>query len=380
MITVLLLFGLQALFSKKPASPKAQAKKSVPAAPAVPVSKPVEPADPFAPEKMVATGDRIIFGTSRPKFEPNRGVQVGRGQCPACHVLIEEQRPNRFPRLIGVVPRAAERVKEESYQKSVKKFAEAGEPETGIKPHARTAGEYIIESIYCPSCYVIPGFVSIGETPEGVSPMPVINRPEVGLTDYEMASIVAYLQATDAGGDLSKVTAKQDWENYFGKKLTYSESHEEKPATVAPQELARIGLTQETPEQIIHKMGCYLCHKIPTIAIAQTGTIGPVLALKTTAPKRLASPEYQRAVKEGKARAKTPKEYVVESILNPSAFIAPGFDDAMPQDFKTKLTLGAAEHLAEFLVTLDEQAVGDPSQKGTAPSPAPTGKPAKFRE
>jgi cytochrome c2 len=369
-MTVLLLFGLRAWIGNRAASPKAQGKSAPAAASGVPASKPAAPADPFAPEKMVETGDRVIFGSSRPKLDPNRGVQIGRGQCPACHTLLEEQPTNRFPRLLGVVARAGERVKEESYQKAMKKYAEAGEPETGIKPHAQTAGEYIIESIYCPSCYVIPGFVSIGETPADVSPMPVINRPEVGLTDYEMASIVAYLQATDAGGDLSKVTAKEDWERYFGKKLTADDFHGEQAAV---QDLSRIGLTQETPEQIIQKMGCYLCHKVPTVASAQTGTIGPILTLKTTAPKRLASAEYQQALKEGKARAKTPKEYAMESILTPGVYIAPGFDDSMPKEFKARMTLGAIERLAEFLVTLDEES-------GKKPAPADANGPQKPHE
>jgi cytochrome c2 len=301
-------------------------------------------------------------------------VQVGKGQCPACHVLIEEQRPNRFPRLVGVMARAGERIHEERYKKFAKRY-EAGEPSTGIKPHAKTAGEYLIESIYCPSCYVVEG-INIGETEEMVSPMPVINGAGFGVNDYEMVAIVSYLQAADAKGDLSKVTARQDWENYFGKKLTVGTGGMEQASAASPQDLSRVGLAQEKPEEIIQKMGCYLCHTIPTVAIAQTGKIGPLLALKTIAAQRIASPEYQRAVKEGKARAKTPKDYVIESILYPSVFITPGFDDAMPKDFKQKMTLGATERLAEFLITLEEE---PPKKEGSPSSPAEAKRPPKSK-
>ncbi len=370
-LLILFLLGWQAEKRKEAKSP---AKKPAPAAaPAVPASKPAPPADPLSPEALIAVGEQVIFGPSRPKFDPKRGVQTGRGQCPACHVLLEEQQPNRFPRLMGVVARAGQRIQEDRYKMFAKKH-EAGEPNTGIKPHAKTAGEYLIESIYCPNCYVVDQ-EGVLENERMVSPMPIINRTGVGLSDYEMVAIVAYLQSVEAQGDLSKVTAKQEWENYFGKKLTAGDVPQEKAAE--SQDVSRIGLTQEPTEELIKKMGCYLCHKIPTVAFAQTGMVGPMLSLKTTAEKRIASPEYQRALKEGKARATTPKEYAMESILNPSAFIAPGFDDAMPKDFKTRMTFGAVEQLAEFLITLEEEA----GKGQTAPSaPAVTGKPPKFRE
>jgi hypothetical protein len=337
--------------------PREVQKKPAPSAvPSASISKRTENPDPLSPERLADLGERVLFGNNNPQFDENQGLPVGRGQCPACHVILEGQRPNRFPRLIGVMARAAERIKEERYRVFAQRHAEAGEPKTGIRPHAKTAGEYLIESIYCPSCYVVEG-LGVQETADTVSMMPIIPRPEIGLSDYEMVAVVAYLQATEAQGDPSKVTAKEDWENYFGKKLMLPEGADKKPLSVAaPQDLSKVGLSKETPEEIIEKVACYVCHKIPGVPIAQVGTIGPLLTLKTTAAKRIQSPEYQRALQEGRARATTPKEYVIESILNPSGFIVPGFDDAMPKNFKEKLTFGAVEKLAEFLLTLDEEA------------------------
>ena len=337
--------------------PKLGVKKPAPSGAApVPISKKIENADPFSPEKLVNVGEWVIFGGHAPKFEPNQDLPVGRGQCPACHVILEGQRPTRFPRLIGVMARAGERVKEERYKMFAQKYAEAGEPKTGIRPHARTAGEYLIESIYCPSCYVVEGFGLQG-TEDTISVMPVINRPEVGLSDYEMVAIVAYVQAAEAQGDLSKVTAKQDWESYFGRKLTADDVRETKaPSAPSVPDLSKVALVQETPEEIIEKMACYACHKIPGVSIAQVGKIGPVLALKTTAAQRIQSPAYQKALSEGKVRATTPKEYVIESILNPDGFIVPGYENTMPKNFKERLTFAAVDKLADFLLTREEEA------------------------
>lgn len=374
-ITILLVLGFRAWTDKRP---KSNVIKTAPSgAPSLPVSKPVLPADPFSPERLIAVGESVIFGTNAPRFDPNQGVPVGRGQCPACHVLLEGQQPNRFPRLIGVMARAGERIHEERYKMFARRYAERGEPTTGIRPHAQTAGEYLIESIYCPSCYVVQG-LGVQGTEDVVSLMPVIHSPEAVPSDYEMVAIVSYLQAAEAQGDFSKVTARRDWENYFGRKLTVSEAPEEKPSpSASPEELSNISLSRETPEKIIEKMSCHMCHKIPTVSIAQVGLIGPVLTLKTTAAQRIRSPEYQRALKEGKVRATTPKEYVVESILNPGAFIVPGFDDAMPKNFKKRLTVGAVERLAEFLLTLDEEKA---SEQGSHPSPTGAENAAKTRD
>ena len=356
--------------------PKGFKKSILPDAPAATVSR-TEKADPFSPERLVQVGERVIFGGHPPKLNPNQDAPIGRGQCPACHMILENQRGTRFPKLTGVMARASERVKEERYKMMVQKYAESGEPKTGIRPHARTAGEYLIESIYCPSCYVVEGFGLLG-TDDAISVMPVINRPEVGLSDYEMVAIIAYVESVEANGDLSKITAKQDWENYFGRKLTAADVRETTWTSPAPPpDLSKVGLAQETPQELIEKLACYVCHKIPTVPIAQVGRIGPVLTLKTTAVKRIQSPEYQQALREGRVRATTPKEYVIESILNPGGFIVPGFDDAMPKHFKERLTYAALDRLADFLLSLDEEAA-----KENPPSspPAEAGKPLKAKD
>jgi cytochrome c2 len=121
-----------------------------------------------------------------------------------------------------------------------------------------------------------------------------------------------------------------------------------------------VASADDTPEEMLIKMGCGACHQIPTTAL-KFGRIGPVLVGKTTASVRLASPEYQAQKKTGKAHASTPKEYLIEAIVEPSAFVVPGFEmksnpqiSMMPKDYGNKFTYEAFDTLVDFLLSIDE--------------------------
>ena len=244
------------------------------------------------------------------------------------------------------------------------KFSEAGEPSAKIRPHAKTGGEYLIESLYCPSCYVVEGFGKEGSNDEE-SKMPIINKMPMALSDYQMVAVAAYLQAKDKPGDYSKVTAKEDWERYFKKELP--PPPEEASFSLPEEKAAKTALIDDTPEEIIEKMSCFVCHKIPTVPVATIGVIGPLLTLKTNAALRLKSPEYLLAIEEGRAHATTPKEYVKESILHPGAFVLPEYPDRMPRDYEKRFTMGGLEKLVDFLLTLDESMVNESDSEEADP-------------
>lgn len=269
---------------------------------------------------------------------------------------MNEQKADRCPNLIGSAVRSQERPKEDRYRKFAEMYAEKGDPNTGIKPHAATGGEYLVESLYCPNCYVPPGFGRFGGSPPQSS-MPVIGNSPVTLTDFEMVAVVAYLQVADTLGDYSQVTAKEDWERYFNRKLSVPERYAayEVPPDSAVLDPVVIS-SGDTAEQIIRKIGCGACHTIPGVT-GSVGYHGPRLTLKSSAPVRLISAEYQKAVREGSAHATTPREYVMESIVDPGAFIVPGFSDTMLKDFRRKLAPEALEKVVDFLLTLE----GDPA-------------------
>jgi len=115
------------------------------------------------PESVKTVDDLIALG---------KKVFNGKGSCTLCH-----NSRGRAPLLDEVALRAAARIKETDYSGK-----------------ARSAEEYIIESMREPSAYVVNGF----GVPDGgggvVSPMPVVTGPEIGLTETEVRAVAAYLE------------------------------------------------------------------------------------------------------------------------------------------------------------------------------------------
>jgi len=131
------------------------------------------------------------------------------------------------------------------------------------------------------------------------------------------------------------------------------------PPAPEPPGVGPFAVEGETPRNMVIKMGCGVCHQIPGIQEARSGNVGPLLIGGVTAEKRLASEAYQVARQANRARATTPREYLIESILAPHAFVVPGFElttrneSPMPDHYSRVFTMGAVERLADFLVTLD---------------------------
>jgi hypothetical protein len=130
-----------------------------------------------------------------------------------------------------------------------------------------------------------------------------------------------------------------------------------------PIPVEKLALPIDSPKMIIQKMGCFVCHKIPGISQSRQSNYGPLLILGTTAHQWITSADYQARVKAGKAKATTPREYIIESILNPDAFIVPGYSDKSDPEkslmyhyYAERFTQNGLEKLADYLLTLDAQA------------------------
>lgn len=96
------------------------------------------------------------------------------------------------------------------------------------------------------------------------------------------------------------------------------------------------------------KAGCPVCHTIPGIPGAD-GRVGPKLVLGTTGRDRLADPRYR-------GEARTVREYVIESVLNPGIYVVGGYpDQAMPRWYGQKLSATALERIAGYLGQLKEK-------------------------
>ena len=123
------------------------------------------------------------------------------------------------------------------------------------------------------------------------------------------------------------------------------------PPATSPGRSPAIGLSpeniplvtgEESVSEIITRVGCAVCHTIPGIAGAN-GQVGPVLVLGTTGTQRLADPSYH-------GTARTVQEYIVESVVDPAAFVVPGYPDrTMPAWYGTKLSALALQKIAEYL-------------------------------
>jgi hypothetical protein len=317
---------------------------------------PVEPAgggvkaEDMSPQELADKGEMLIFG------EMGTLHGQGKGQCPLCHGFKAGDVSERAPNLAGIPARSSERIKDPRYLKpdfeQNEAFSGSGRATTGI--------EYIAESHACPNCFVVAGFGEKGSN-DRRSPMPAVHKPPIQLSIDEMIAIDTWM-FTREGEEAPAVADLRAAYEKFIPAADRPEPAQEAAAPAGGGPALNIVLGTDKPEDMLAKMGCGACHIVPTTA-QKFGAIGPVLIEKTNATKRIASAEYKARVRAGKAHATTPKEYVIESIMNPSAYVVPAFKNPgapdvsmMPADFNKKFTYEAVEKLADFLLSIDESA------------------------
>ena len=295
-------------------------------------------------EEYAEMGRIIIFGAKQVAGQK----AIGKGQCPLCHTFAAGDNIGRCPNLFGIDERGATRVKEDKYMNEPVKVGEV-EPASGIVKGApdqipdeyRREGagghdsmnseDYIRESMMCPTCYVVKGFGGPGDKK---SPMPVISKPPVSLSPIEVNAVIAWLQSRETPGDYSRITVPLP---------------SDQPVEEASAEEAPIFVTGAEPiDQMINTLGCPLCHTIPGIEGA-VGELGPKLHEKTNALQRIKDPRY-------KGKATSTKEYVRESILDPSAFLVFNEtagelypDGLMPTSFKNQVSVEALDKIVDFI-------------------------------
>ena len=104
---------------------------------------------------------------------------------------------------------------------------------------------------------------------------------------------------------------------------------------------------EESIQEQFTRAGCPVCHTIPGIAGAN-GQVGPPLLLGTTGPVRLADSQYA-------GRAKTVREYIVESIVSPQDYVVPGYPErTMPPWYGSNLSAAALDQMAAYLERITE--------------------------
>jgi len=113
------------------------------------------------------------------------------------------------------------------------------------------------------------------------------------------------------------------------------------PAPVSPQ--AATNRPAKEGLQLYREQGCGNCHQLD--AAGAQGMVGPTHnGIATTAEERLQAPDYTGA-------ATTPAEYIRESIVNPPAYLVPGYDSPRQKMVAfTNLSETEVEALVQFLL------------------------------
>ncbi|HEY3291039.1 MAG TPA: c-type cytochrome [Anaerolineae bacterium] len=127
-----------------------------------------------------------------------------------------------------------------------------------------------------------------------------------------------------------------------------------KPGAAFVAKATAIPLTpeQEAGKAVFMKNGCNACHAIKGVA---QGTIGPNLStIGTDAATIITAADY----KASKGKATTAEEFLIESIVDPGAYIAPKcpqgacLANVMPANFKTTIPDADLKSLVAYLLSL----------------------------
>jgi cytochrome c2 len=286
-------------------------------------------------QALADEGEKIIFGGIGKNKEQGA---VGKGQCPLCHAFHAGMLGERAPNLQGLPERASkERLEDPKYSKGKPAGRDYAQKEAF--PGAGTAEngqEYIAESHACPSCYVVVGY-GVKGTNDKESPMPAIHKPPISLSLPELAAVDTWLYLREGRDAPTYEEIIKSYEKFIPEADRPKQQEEAAGAATA---LMADGTEQV--DQIFQKAQCVACHTIPGIPGA-IGTIGPKLEEGTNAPLRLKDKDY-------KGTAKTTPDYIMESIVSPSAYVVKPFpDNTMPKIFGQKLSAGAIKKIVDYL-------------------------------
>lgn len=257
-----------------------------------PMTLPQQRSEPPPLEEKVGalTMDKFI-DMGKEIFEGKRG---GFGGCILCH----DPKLKRAPELVNMPITSEERLKDTRY-----------------KGKAKSGEEYLRESMVEPSAFVVAGY-GVPGTNDTQSPMLEMTKY---LKPWEINASIAYLQSRD-GGEVS-VQPPTGEEGGGGKEDSAGD-------VAAPPPPAR------TPQEFFQKYGCGACHK------HEKGGIAGVLAPDLTHIGGIA----------GKRKpGMNAKDYLRESILNPTVFVVPGMLPIMPPGLGDKVTASELEMVVAFL-------------------------------
>jgi mono/diheme cytochrome c family protein len=134
-----------------------------------------------------------------------------------------------------------------------------------------------------------------------------------------------------------------NWESTAGQVITATQ---ETTGPAAGTDIT-VALPQGDPakgEKLATQHGCVACHVTAPVGPAWMAS-GDQPGIGTRATTRFTEPGYT-------GHATSSEQYLFESIVNPSAFIVPNFQDQMPKNFGEILSLQDVADLIAYLMTL----------------------------
>lgn len=262
-------------------------------------------------QRLVDLGETIIFGgIGRSRV---RGA-IGKGQCPLCHLFEPGEPSERAPSLWGITSR----------QRS-----------------SSSPLVYLAESHVCPNCYVVGGF-DVRGTDGKESPMPVITKPPISLSLDELVQVDTWIYFNDGEALPDPEEIKAAYRSTLSEKEWQALTRPEPSNTLPAIEIG----VNDPPDEMFKKAFCTACHEIPGVW-GPSATIGPRLAMKTLAPLRRRDPNYH-------GQAKSDRDYIRESILNPNTYAAlPSIHSPMPETYSLLLSWDTVERMVDYLSSIE---------------------------
>ncbi len=232
------------------------------------------------PKELVLSADL----TTDEMVEIGEQLVNGKGTCQTCHGLPG----GRFPELNNAGAVAASRI--DGYSDV----------------------EYLAESLYEPNTFIVEGYAA---------GMPSINKPPISLTDQEILTVIAYLQAQGSTPTVTMATELK-WQ---GAEPAAAPAAVATTASGTPSNLSG--------EAVFQTYACQTCHNVDD-------------------PTQLAGPSlYDVGSRLSNAE-------IYESILEPDVIITEGFAGGVmaamlnANGFYEKVTSGELKKLVEYLASL----------------------------
>lgn len=223
------------------------------------------------------------------EVSPEAGEKIfwGKGKCSTCHSIGGRGSAIRCPNQGVFLP----------------KFSQPLWVRAATRKKGLSAVEYMVESVYNPSAYIVEGYS------DGV--MPHVKDPPVSLTDDEILSVLVYLISLSKEVDGETLNA-----------LTRAQKPYKTGKAQVKETQAKFQIPEGDPEggkDVFEEMKCFTCHKIEgggfPVSKEDEGGVGPDLT--------------------GIGGFQTPV-YLFESIVNPGAVVVQG-EGFVGDDGKSKM-------------------------------------------